>query len=153
MKERNLKERPEIKWEVMDVTQMDQIEANTFDLVVDKSTIDALLCGDNSFVNVAKMCKEVQRVLKVGGAYFVISYGKPESRAFHFEQDFLSFNIREFIVYDQEAITAKEKEEKTHYIYVCTKKEDADEISELNYTSVLEVLEKDEEAQKEYEKE
>lgn len=105
---------------------MKPLEANTFDLVVDKSTIDALLCGDASFLNVAKMINEIQRVLKVGGSYFVISYGKPENRSFHFEQDFLRFDIREFVVYDKEAVTAKEKEEKTHYIYVCTKLEDAD---------------------------
>ncbi len=55
-----------------------------FDLAVDKSTIDALLCGDSSFLNVAIMTKEVQRVLKTGGVYFVISYGAPENRAFHF---------------------------------------------------------------------
>ena len=49
-----------MKWEVMDVCDMKQLEANTFDLVVDKSTIDALLCGDNSFINVAKMINEIQ---------------------------------------------------------------------------------------------
>ena len=40
---------------------------NTFDLAIDKSTIDALLCGEKSFLNVAMMTKEVQRVLKEGG--------------------------------------------------------------------------------------
>jgi hypothetical protein len=28
-----------------------------FDLIIDKSTIDALLCGDNAYMNVAKMLK------------------------------------------------------------------------------------------------
>ena len=28
-----------------------------FDLIVDKSTIDALLCGDSAYMNVAKMLK------------------------------------------------------------------------------------------------
>jgi ubiquinone/menaquinone biosynthesis C-methylase UbiE len=60
-----------------------KIENNHFDLAVDKSTIDALLCGDNSFLNVAIMTKEVQRVLKAGGIYMVISYGAPENRLFH----------------------------------------------------------------------
>lgn len=131
---------------------MKQLENNTFDLVVDKSTIDALLCGDNSFINVAKMINQIQRVLKVGGSYFVISYGKPESRSFHFEQDFLRFDIREFVVYDKEAVTALEKEEKTHYIYVCTKCEDADQFSEANFFKVMESLQEDEKLQKENEK-
>ena len=34
-------------------------EENMFDLVIDKSTIDAILCGDCAFLNVAKMLKEV----------------------------------------------------------------------------------------------
>ena len=69
--------------EVMDVRQIKYAD-KFFDIAIDKSTIDALLCGDNSFLNVAVMTKEVQRVLKNGGIYMVISYGAPENRTFHF---------------------------------------------------------------------
>ncbi len=31
--------------------------SNHFDLIIDKSTIDALLCGDSSFMNTAIMMK------------------------------------------------------------------------------------------------
>jgi len=68
--------------EVGDVRDI-KYENNFFDLAVDKSTIDALLCGDNSFLNVAIMTKEVQRILKTGGIYMVISYGAPENRLLH----------------------------------------------------------------------
>ena len=34
-----------MKWDVMDVRDL-KYEDNSFDLIVDKSTIDALLCGD-----------------------------------------------------------------------------------------------------------
>lgn len=37
--------------------------------------MDALLCGDFNFIDVARMLAEVQRVLKEGGFYIVISYG------------------------------------------------------------------------------
>jgi len=47
-----------MKWEVMDVTDIKYPE-NSFDVAIDKSTIDALLCGDNAFINVAMMLKEV----------------------------------------------------------------------------------------------
>jgi len=66
----------------MDVRDL-KYESNCFDLAIDKSTIDALLCGDNSFINVAIMTREVQRVLKVGGIYMIISYGQPENRIMH----------------------------------------------------------------------
>lgn len=46
-----------MKWEVMDVTDL-KFPDEMFDLAIDKSTIDALLCGDNAFINVAKMLKE-----------------------------------------------------------------------------------------------
>ena len=69
-----------------------------FDIAIDKSTIDALLCGDNSFLNVAIMTKEVQRVLKNGGIYMVISYGAPENRVFHFEREHLAFDINIYTI-------------------------------------------------------
>ena len=140
MQDRNL-ERPLMEWKVMDVTDMSEFESNSFDLAIDKSTIDALLCGDDSFLKVAEMLKETQRVLKVGGTYFAISYGKPESRTFHFVQPFLSMELREFILYDQNVCTTEEeKAEKSHYIYACIKNEDADEVSEMHFEACYEAL-------------
>ena len=40
----------------MDVRQI-KYPDNSFDIAIDKSTIDALLCGDNAFINVALMMK------------------------------------------------------------------------------------------------
>ena len=57
MSDRN-KDRVDMKYEVMDCTDM-KYPDNYFDVVIDKSTIDALLCGDNSYLMVAKMTKEV----------------------------------------------------------------------------------------------
>ena len=54
---------------------MSALESNSFDLAIDKSTMDALLCGDDASFKVAALLKESQRVLKVGGVYFAISYG------------------------------------------------------------------------------
>ncbi len=67
----------------MDVREL-KFPTGSFDFVIDKSTIDALLCGDSAFINVAKMMNEIQRVLKVGGIYMAITYGQPENREFHF---------------------------------------------------------------------
>lgn len=44
MKERN-EAREEMKWDVMDVREM-TYETGFFDIAIDKSTIDALLCGE-----------------------------------------------------------------------------------------------------------
>lgn len=57
MKDRNLKLRPHMKWDVMDVREL-KYKDGFFDLIVDKSTIDALLCGDMAYLNVAIMLRE-----------------------------------------------------------------------------------------------
>ena len=41
-------------YEVMDVRNMTYPD-NSFDLVIDKSTIDTLMCSDNPLMNVAQM--------------------------------------------------------------------------------------------------
>lgn len=45
-------------YEVMDVRDITYPDGY-FDVAIDKSTIDALLCGDDAYLNVAKMMKEV----------------------------------------------------------------------------------------------
>ena len=108
------KQRPGMIFEVGDVMSM-KYPDNSFDLAVDKSTIDALLCGENSFLNVAKMTREVQRVLKSGGVYMVISYGTPDTRLEHFTRAHLDFEVDHFKVEDAS------DSESTHYVYLCTK--------------------------------
>ena len=56
----------------------------SFEVAIDKSTLDAILCGKNSYCNAVLLLKEAQRVLTVGGYYIVISYGLPDNRLLHF---------------------------------------------------------------------
>ena len=58
MEERNSQARPEMTWLTMDITDMRAFDSNTFDLAIDKSTIDALLCGNKAFEKVSFMLKE-----------------------------------------------------------------------------------------------
>ena len=110
-------------YEVMDVCDMTYPD-NFFDVAIDKSTIDAILCGDNPYLNTCLLLKESQRVLKEdGGLYIAISYGKPETRSVHFERKCFSWALKEYIFYPVNYKDEKEKEEKSHYIYVCTKNE------------------------------
>lgn len=85
MAKRSEGKRPHMGFKVMDCRNL-AYDDETFDMVIDKSTIDALLCGSNAFFNVAIMLKECQRVLKTGGFYVAISYGQPSNREFHFQR-------------------------------------------------------------------
>lgn len=66
-------------WQMMNVCALDYPD-ESFNAVVDKGTLDSVLCGEGSTANVAKMCMEISRVLKPNGVYFVCSYGVPDNR-------------------------------------------------------------------------
>ena len=132
--------------EEMDVRNL-KYKTGSFDLAIDKSTIDAILCGENSFINVAIMTKEIQRVLKEGGIYMIISYGQPENRIFHLEREHLNFEISMFTIKkesDDFVDDLSNAKEKMHYVYICKKKEGADEVSDENFPKVFYELEKQE---------
>jgi ubiquinone/menaquinone biosynthesis C-methylase UbiE len=137
MKSRN-KDRKGLHFDVMDVCDM-AYKDETFDLVIDKSTIDALLCGDHSFMIVAKMLKEISRVLKTGGYYIIISYGKPENRMIHLERDHLAFEVQIYTIKRAE----EDEQEKIHYVYICKKLPEANE-NLNNFDLVYKELEQEE---------
>ena len=137
MKSRN-KDKKGLHFDVMDVCDM-TYKDETFDLIIDKSTIDALLCGDHSFMIVAKMLKEISRVLKTGGYYVIISYGKPESRMIHLERDHLAFETQIYTIKRQE----EDEQEKIHYVYICKKLPEANN-NINNFDLVYKELEQEE---------
>ena len=145
MSERN-KDKEGMTYEVMDVRDI-KYENNYFDLAVDKSTIDALLCGEDAFINVAKMIKEVQRVLKVGGYYMIVSYGSPDYRLLHLERKFEKFNIE--VLKIEKDFVEEDGYDKHHYIYLCQKLEGADEISQKFFDVTLEELIKQQKSEEE----
>jgi ubiquinone/menaquinone biosynthesis C-methylase UbiE len=136
MKKRNQK-REGMHYEIMDACNL-KYPDNFFDVAIDKSTIDAILCGDNAFLNTAIMLKEAQRVLREdGGTYIAISYGKPSTRSLHFQRPFLSWSLKEFILSPVDAQNEEDKEEKSHYIYVCTKQHDWQKVYQENFEPVI----------------
>ncbi|KAG7378237.1 hypothetical protein PHYPSEUDO_010391 [Phytophthora pseudosyringae] len=66
---------PALQWRVMDMTDMRALEAGSFNLVVDKGALDALMAEDTPEVRVdaSKMLREVRRVLAPGGRYCCVT--------------------------------------------------------------------------------
>lgn len=77
---------------VMDVRKM-RFKDEIFDLVIDKGTMDTILCGENGFLNVVKKTKEISWVLKTGGICINLSFGKPEDRIEHLKREYLIFKF------------------------------------------------------------
>jgi ubiquinone/menaquinone biosynthesis C-methylase UbiE len=78
------KQYPEMDWQEMDATKMN-FEDNYFDCVVDKGTLDAIMCG-NDPVPPGNLIKEMYRVTKKGGHFCIITHGEPETRLNYFEK-------------------------------------------------------------------
>ncbi|XP_020575795.1 methyltransferase-like protein 13 isoform X2 [Phalaenopsis equestris] len=70
----------ELKYIKMDVRDMSVFESGSFDAVIDKGTLDSLMCGQNAHLNAIKMLEEVGRILKNNGVYILITYGEPSYR-------------------------------------------------------------------------
>ncbi|GMH52473.1 hypothetical protein TL16_g01238, partial [Triparma laevis f. inornata] len=65
----------------------------SYDAVIGKATMDAVLCGEGSTANIAKMCSEVSRVLNGSGVFFIVSYGVPDNRLNYLENDDYAWTV------------------------------------------------------------
>merc|ERR1711920_1023017 len=76
MRCRNAELRPGIKYVTADACDMGIFADSSFDVVFDKSTLDALKCAGKSATT--KMSHEIHRVLKDSGVYLCVSLNGPE---------------------------------------------------------------------------
>lgn len=95
MKDRNFDTHPYMKWEVMDARFL-KFKSNSFDLVIDKCTSDNILGGSYPSLSLGMMLDEVQRVLKVGGKYVIITHPNHHEISIHLRRSNLKFNIENF---------------------------------------------------------
>jgi len=118
------KDREGMVWQQMNMTSL-EFPDEAFDAVVDKGTLDSILCGEGSTANVAKMCQEISRVLKPNGVYFVVSYGVPDNRLSYLENDDYGWTVTGHTVAKPtvSAVQVQDTNEANavHYIYVCQK--------------------------------
>lgn len=60
---------------------MPQLATASFGCVLDKGTVDALLCGDDDEADSLAMLRECERVLRPGsGVYVCVTYAPPRTR-------------------------------------------------------------------------
>ncbi|KDP27990.1 hypothetical protein JCGZ_19070 [Jatropha curcas] len=135
--------RPQLKYIQMDVRDMSAFQTGSFDAVIDKGTLDSIMCGEQ---NAVSMLEETWRVLKDKGVYILITYGTPASRLrllkesclwrtkLHVIEKLLSGRVSQHPIWEltnpvpldddgNSAEAALGKNPDVHYIYVCTKDE------------------------------
>jgi ubiquinone/menaquinone biosynthesis C-methylase UbiE len=75
-------------FECADVTTSLPYSDESFDLILCKGTIDAILCSNGAILKTKQMMAECHRLLhKDHGILVVVSFGTPDNRLFHFENE------------------------------------------------------------------
>ncbi|CAI2379382.1 unnamed protein product [Moneuplotes crassus] len=94
---------------------MEVIDNDSFDMIIDKATLDAVLCNQKPQERVLQMMENIYRILAPGGIYISISNGIPETR----EQ---IFKMKEWSIERGEIPSESAHEgDNMHHIYVMTK--------------------------------
>ncbi|KAJ4721919.1 methyltransferase-like protein 13 [Melia azedarach] len=138
--------RAQLKYIKMDVRQMDDFQTGSFDAVIDKGTLDSILCGNNSRLNAIQMLGEIWRVLKDKGVYILVTYGAPiyrlgllkdscmwriklhviEKLMIEEQSDSPIWDLTNPVPLDNDGRSVEEllgKNPDVHFIYICTKDE------------------------------
>ncbi|PKC14635.1 S-adenosyl-L-methionine-dependent methyltransferase [Rhizophagus irregularis] len=87
------KDRTGMTWIEMDIRDLNFLD-RTFDIVIDKGTMDALMCDEGDVWDpnpevievVRKEVDEVTRILKVGGKFIYVTFGQPHFRRRYLER-------------------------------------------------------------------
>ncbi|KAA8515621.1 hypothetical protein F0562_018768 [Nyssa sinensis] len=89
---------PQLKYMQMDVRDMSFFPDESFDHVIDKGTLDSLMCGTDAAISAARMLGEMSRLLKSGGVYMLITYGDPKVRIPHLSRPVYNWKIELYII-------------------------------------------------------
>lgn len=157
---------PQLKYMHMDVRDMSFFPDDSFDGIIDKGTLDSLMCGTDAPISAAQMLAEVCRLLKPGGTYMLITYGDPTVRMPHLRRPMYNWKITlhniprpgfqkpescsssrksyvEPIPLDEKGLIPKDwvlEDPDSHYIYVCRKMDNAEIDDEPTYRITADVL-------------
>ncbi|TVU37467.1 hypothetical protein EJB05_10783 [Eragrostis curvula] len=89
---------PQLQYMRMDVRDMSMFSDESFDCAIDKGTLDSLMCGVDAPLSAAQMVLEVDRLLKPGGVFILITYGDPSVRVPHLNQPGCNWKIVLYIL-------------------------------------------------------
>ncbi|KAI4323463.1 hypothetical protein L6164_023065 [Bauhinia variegata] len=157
---------PQLKYMVMDVRDMSFFPDESFDAVVDKGTLDSLMCGTDAPISAARMLAEVCRLLKPGGTYMLITYGDPTVRMPHLSRPVYNWKITLYNIprpgfQQPESCSSSRKsyldpipltekgtlaadfvleDPDSHFIYVCRKIDDAEIVDTSMYQLTADLL-------------
>merc|ERR1712146_312188 len=97
----------------------------SFDIVLDKATLDSILCGDGAASGGHKLLSEVSRVLAPEGAYVCVSHAWPQYRLNWLQRPEYGWNVKPFTIdkpsLGETAALSADAADHVHYVYLCSK--------------------------------
>ena len=115
----------EIPYEQADIKKLTKIEDGQYQAVIDKGTLDCILSGDRSQMNVKFALNEIYRVLAPGGVYICVTYGTREQRERYFQRLDWSLTVHRVAkttVETSKVVEAEKKDDQTFtWVYVLIK--------------------------------
>jgi hypothetical protein len=100
---------------------------SVFNAVLDKATLDSVLCAEGSLIIAAKCLSEISRVLSSDGVFISISHAGPNSRMSILERPEYGWSVRvekvskPMLKLIKESSTENGDDRVYHYIYICKK--------------------------------
>ena len=82
----------DMDFHVMDAVHL-EIEEESINCIIDKGTLDCLICAQNALPPIASMMINIMRILVSGGVYICVSHGKPDTRLPFFQDPKLNWKI------------------------------------------------------------
>ena len=113
----------------MDMRDLD-FPDGVFDIVMDKATLDSVLCAEGSLPMVAKCLSEISRVLASNGVFVCMSHGPPNTRMQVLDRPEYGWSVSVHTVpkpmlkavKDHVIPDGQDEERVYHYVYICAKK-------------------------------
>jgi len=94
-----------MEWKVVDISDMNSFDDESFDVILDKGTFDSVMCGQLWYKLVPKVLREMFRVIKKQGTWIMISFA--DDRLQYLEEHTCSL----FQITEDEATVEEESEE------------------------------------------
>jgi len=141
-------DKPTMTYQQMDCRQM-EFPAGKFNVVIDKGTLDSVLCGEGSTRNMQKTLTEISRVLQPNGIFVCISHGDPSYRLTYLQYPEFGWNVVVQTVTKpmMGLMASMDEETNVHYIYICTKGEPFVKWDEIDKQEVAEPAQNAEETE------
>ncbi|SBT80384.1 methyltransferase, putative [Plasmodium malariae] len=116
------KDKPNLKYMLMNVCDMKEFKNAEFDLIIDKACLDSIVCSEDSLKYIEEMLSEVSRILKSEGTFVVISHAQPTYRLGYLQKQDYKWNVTiKTVKRPMLGIVTAPIDDNLHYVYICTK--------------------------------